>query len=231
MWHAILTVLQQSWYLLTRQALIVAPHVLAASLILLVGIAAGVAISMGVQYLLAGAHLERYAARYGVSSWLENVAAPAVLAARIVKWIIIFIAAGLAVDSLAPRVAEALAVRVLDYAPDFVVGVFILTVGAIASRFLSQSVLIAAVNREMRWPHLAAYVTRFAVLAITVAAALEQLDIARRTVLTAFGILFGGATLAAALAIGLGSQELVRRWLAEKSSGASETESYKIRHW
>lgn len=231
MWHALLTVLQESWGQFAREALTLAPHVLASSLILLSGVVAGAAIAWGVQRMLAGAHLERYAARLGVSSWLEHAAAPAVLAARIVKWLIIFIAAGLALDSLAPRVASALAVRVLDYTPNVVASAFILTIGAIGSRFLSQSVLIAAVNREMRWPHVAGRATRIAILVIAVAAALEQLDIARRTVLTAFGILFGGATLAAALAVGLGSQEFVRRWLAEKSADRPDNKSYKIQHW
>jgi len=231
MWHAMLTVLQESWQQFARQALAVAPHVLASSLILLTGVVGGTAIAWGVERLLAGAHLERSAARLGLSSWLENAAAPAVLASRIVKWFVIVFAAGLALDSLAPRVASALAVRFLDYAPNVVVSALILIVGDAGSRFLSKSVLILAVNREMRWPHLAGGVTRVAVLVIAVAAALEQLDIARRTVLTAFGILLGGAALAAALAVGLGSQEFVRRWLAEKSADRPENGTYRIRHW
>jgi hypothetical protein len=49
--------------------------------------------------------------------------------------------------------------------------------------------------------------------------ALEQLGIGRRILVLAFGILFRGIVLAAALAVRLGSQDAVRRALGGRLAG------------
>jgi hypothetical protein len=99
------------------------------------------------------------------------------------------------------------------------------------SRFLSRGVLIAAVNARMRAARLLAGATRSAVMLVAVAVAFEHIGIGRATVLTAFAILFGGVTLAAALAVGLGSQDIVRRWLDEQvNAQARVTEDDTISH-
>ena len=233
MWNTILTVLRQSWQQFEMQVLSAAPNILASLLILLAGAILGWVVARAVAYALAGAGLDRHVARLGIASWLESRRVPsaASLIARGVKWLIVFVAAVLALYSLMPLVITELTYRFLGYAPDIVAGALILVVGVVASRFLARSVLIAAVNEEMRSPHLLSRLTRMAILCITVAAALEQLGIARMTVLTAFAILLGGATLAAALAVGLGCQDLVRRWLAERSAGQPRSEDFHIRHW
>ena len=68
---------------------------------------------------------------------------------------------------------------------------------------------------------------------VAVAVAFEHLGIGRGTVLTAFAILFGGVTLAAALAVGLGSQDVVRRWWASKDADAASPARTRgpIDHW
>jgi hypothetical protein len=232
MWQTILGVLRQSWQQFELQLLGVAPNVLAGLFILGTGILVGWIAARAIQYALTGAQFDRHAARLGVASWLHARAfSPAALVARAVKWTIVLMAGSLALYSLAPRVVAELTFRFLAYAPDMVAGGVILVIGAVASRFLSRSVLIAAVNEEMRSPHLLSGLTRAAILTITAAAALEQLGIARMTVLAAFAILLGGATLAAALAVGLGCQEHVRRWLSERSTARPRDDHYQIRHW
>lgn len=67
---------------------------------------------------------------------------------------------------------------------------------------------------------------------VTVAVAFEHLGIGRATVLTAFAILFGGVTFAAALAVGLGCQDRVRRWVeAQFVETRPSKEDDPIRHW
>ena len=233
MWNTILTVLRQSWQQFEVQILSAAPNILASVLILLAGALLGWLVARAVKYTLAGAGLDRYMVQFGIAPWLESrrVSSAASLIARGAKWLIVFVACVLALYSLMPLVISELTLRFLGYAPDIVSAVLILIVGVVASRFLARSVLIAAVNDEMRSPHLLSRLTRLAILSITVAAALEQLGIARMTVLTAFAILLGGATLTAALAVGLGSQDLVRRWLAQKSTSQPQNDDYRIRHW
>ena len=54
---------------------------------------------------------------------------------------------------------------------------------------------------------------RWWLLVVTAAMALEQLRIGRQILLLAFGILFGGIVLTLALAVGLGSKDVVTRSL------------------
>jgi hypothetical protein len=54
---------------------------------------------------------------------------------------------------------------------------------------------------------------KWLMLVLTAAMALEQLRIGRQILLLAFGILFGGIVLTLALAIGLGSKDVVTRSL------------------
>jgi hypothetical protein len=130
------------------------------------------------------------------------------------RWSIIFAAAMLALYSLDARLASDLAERFFLYLPHAVVGVGILAVGALAARFLGRSVLIAAVNGELPGAKLLAAATRVIVVLLAVSIAFEHFGIGRATLLTAFAILFGGATLAGSLALGLGLQDVVRRWAA-----------------
>jgi hypothetical protein len=60
------------------------------------------------------------------------------------------------------------------------------------------------------------------VMVVTIAMALENLQIGSGIVHLAFAILFGGIVLALALAVGLGSKELVSRSL-ERESAKSAT--------
>jgi hypothetical protein len=150
----------------------------------------------------------------------------------VVKWTIIGAALIPALYSLDARVASDLVGRSLLYVPHLVVAAVLLWVGFVLSRFLARGVLITAVNTGMQSARLLAGGTRAAVMLVAIAVAFEHLGIGRATVLTAFAILFGGITLAAALAIGLGSQEIVRRWLVEKLDASKPSKSDDtIRHW
>jgi len=233
MWQTITMVLRQSWEQFTAQALTIAPNLVAALFILLIGVLIGVVAGRVVQRTLAGPSSRHYAARLGAAGPLESlgISSPAPVLARVVKWLIVLLACIPAFSSLAPGIASDVAYRFLVYAPDLVVGTLILIVGSVASRFLARSVLIGAVNHELHSPHLLSSLTQTAIMVITVTAALEQLGIARGTVLAAFWILFGGATLSLALALGLGGQESVRRWLSAESATRTDKNEYKLRHW
>ncbi len=60
--------------------------------------------------------------------------------------------------------------------------------------------------------------------------ALDHLQVASEVVHLAFGILFGGIVLALALAVGLGSKELVSRSLERESTRAAADAEEPIRH-
>ena len=96
------------------------------------------------------------------------------------------------------------------YLPHLLAAFLILVVGALVSRFLGRSVLIASVNARVPSARLLAALTRFFVMALTVVAALDELGIGRTTIIVTFAILFGGLVTAASIAFGLGARELAR---------------------
>jgi hypothetical protein len=72
---------------------------------------------------------------------------------------------------------------------------------------------------------------KWLVVVLSLAMALEHLKIAPRVVELAFGILFGGIVLALALAVGLGSKELVTKSLGgEAKKQPSEVIEDPLRH-
>jgi hypothetical protein len=89
-------------------------------------------------------------------------------------------------------------------------------VGYLLSNFVSQAVLIAAVNAGIPPARVVAACSRWGVQLVAVAMALEQLGIARNIVVVGFGITLGGVVLAAAIAFGLGAKDLAKEFLERR---------------
>ena len=102
---------------------------------------------------------------------------------------------------------------VFAYVPNMMGAILVLLVGTVAARFLARSVLIGAVNLNLEYARLLSAGVKCLVNVLAVAMALEHLRIAVGIVELAFGILFGGIVLALALAVGLGSKDLVTKSL------------------
>jgi Mechanosensitive ion channel, conserved TM helix len=159
---------------------------------------------------------------------------PTVLMARLVFWgfVVLGVLVGLSAfgaSSAAPGVAE----YVFAYVPRIVGAAILLFVGNILARFLSRSVLIAAVNLNLHYARLLAIGVKWLVLVLTAAMILDHLAVGGEIVDLAFGILFGGIVLALALAVGLGSRDLVSRSLEREAvkSADVQPEEQKVRHF
>jgi hypothetical protein len=72
---------------------------------------------------------------------------------------------------------------------------------------------------------------KWLVLVLAAAMALDRLSIGGVIVELAFGILFGGIVLALALAIGLGSRDMVSRSLERDAQKRSEEPPETLRHF
>ena len=123
-----------------------------------------------------------------------------------------------------------LARSIFAYIPNMVGAVLVLVVGSVVARYLSRSVLIGAVNLNLNYARLLSVGVRWLVLVLAVAMALEHLRIATGIVELAFGILFGGIVFALALAVGLGSKDLITKSLerdAQKVSGEKIEEPFR----
>jgi hypothetical protein len=109
-----------------------------------------------------------------------------------------------------------LPISLLPYLTHAVGAILLLIAGTLVARFLSRSVLISAVNAQLQYARFLSLGVKWLVLVLTAAMVLDHLEIGLAIVELAFGILFGGIVLTLALAIGLGSRDIVSRSLESR---------------
>ncbi|MGA8939481.1 MAG: hypothetical protein WB439_09980 [Acidobacteriaceae bacterium] len=195
------------------------PGILAFLLAVIVFALIGWALSALLRRLLTAARFDqRLASRIvqGPSAILSDWSpsnSPTVLAARITFWV--FVLAGIAIGISAFDASYAgdsrYSIFLLPYVARITGAILILLIGTLLARFLARSVLIGAVNAQLQYARFLSLGIKWLVLVLTAAMALDHLQIGGTVVELAFGILFGGIVLTLALAIGLGSRDLVSR--------------------
>jgi len=116
----------------------------------------------------------------------------------------------------------ALPISLLPYLTSAVGAVLLLFAGILMARFLARSVLISAVNAQLQYARVLSLGVKWLVLVLTAAMVLDHLQVGRDIVELAFGILFGGIVLTLALAVGLGSRDLVSRSLESRVEHSGE---------
>jgi hypothetical protein len=200
------------------------PGLVGLLVILLVSLALAMVARALVLRGLKGLQFDQRAEHWGLTALADwsTVGGPSLLLARIVMWIIIIAGVLASFSALDAALPEAFARRVFGYLPDVLAALLILLLGSGLARFLARSVLIGAVNLQMPWARLLSLGVKWLVVVLTWAMALEHLGIGRRILPLAFGILFGGIVLSLALAIGLGSKDLVRSSLQRQGKEPGE---------
>jgi hypothetical protein len=170
--------------------------------------------------LVAGKFDERFTRdqNSNVADWSPGHS-PTELVARVAFWacVVLGLIVGISAFDASYSGNSQLAPILIPYLTHSVGAVLILLAGTVIARFLSRSVLIGAVNLQMQYARFLSLGVKWLVLVLTAAMVLDHLEIGGNIVALAFGILFGGIVLTLALAIGLGSRELVSRSL-EKTS-------------
>jgi hypothetical protein len=148
-------------------------------------------------------------------------ASPTQLATRAVAWTIMLIGLLIGISAFDATLTSELVLRIFGYLPNVLAAIFVLAAGNIIARVLARSILIGAVNMNLQYARLLSAGVKWLVNVLAVAMALEHLSIGGGIIRLAFGILFGGIVLALALAVGLGSKELVSRSLDREASKAA----------
>ena len=159
--------------------------------------------------------VDQRATEYGLGfvSDVSPSRSPSLVIARVVFWAILMLGLLLALTALDATMPSQFAVSVFQYLPNVLAAIAILAVGNLLARFLARAALINAVNMQVHGARLISIGVKWLVLVLTAAMAMEQLRIGRQILLLAFGILFGGIVLTLALAVGLGSKDVVTRSL------------------
>jgi hypothetical protein len=180
-------------------------------------------LSYVVKRLLSAVKFDERTGKTGntLSQWAP-ASTPSSLIARIVFWGCVVVGVLVGLTAFDASSTSLLAAYLLGYMPRILGALVLLFAGTIMARFLSRSVLIGAVNLNLQYARLLSTGVKWMVLVLTAAMVLDHLAVGGAIVELAFGILFGGIVLALALAVGLGSRDLVSRSLEREATRAAE---------
>jgi hypothetical protein len=135
------------------------------------------------------------------------------IVAGLVKWLVRLVVLLVAFDVLGlPAVSDVMR-QLLLWLPNLVVAIFVLFVGGIAARALSNIVRGATAEAGFANPETLANVVRTTVWAFAIVVAINQLGIATNLINTLFTGFVGALAIACGLAFGLGGRDLASRTL------------------
>lgn len=229
-WQHMSTALQQSVYRVLSLLISILPGLLAFILAFALLTGLGVLLSFLLRKILTAAKFDERIARKqatgsgGLADWSPSHS-PTALVGRVAFWacVLLGLIIGISAFDASYATGSALSISLLPYLTRSVGAILLLFAGNILARFLARTVLIGAVNSQLQYARFLSLGVKWLVLVLTAAMVLDHLQIGGTVVELAFGILFGGIVLTLALAVGLGSRELVSRSLERTAEGAERT--------
>ena len=204
------------------------PRFLVMLIIVLIGFLVAFLLKVILRALLRLTKLDRVAEESGASRVLRMVHLPSMteLLSRCVFWVTWFgfILVGLSVLNIA-SLQEQIS-RLIRFLPEVFVAILIMFLGVAIANFLSRTALLAAVNAGHPSAKILSWSIRLVIWILAISMTLEELGLARQTVISAFSIVFGATMLGLAIAFGLGGQDLARKSL-ERYFGETKKEKDK----
>jgi hypothetical protein len=227
--EAILQGLEQAYGNLVHMIADFLPRFLVMLIIIVIGLLVAFLLKYIVRVVLNLTRLDRVSQQAGATGILRmaNVSSMTSLITHSIFWLtwIGFILLGfsiLGVASLQGQIA-----RLLQFLPEVFVAILILFVGLVTANFVSRAALLAAVNAGYRSARILSWSIRSLIWILTISMTLEELGVARQTVISAFSIIFGALMFGLALAFGLGGQDLARKALERYMGDAPQKEKEK----
>jgi len=214
-WHHMSDALHGSLYRVLSLLIAILPGILAFFVALAVLTVIGMVLSVLLRRGLNAAKFDERLTRHsGNAGWTPS-SSPTELIARASFWacVLLGLIIGVSAFDAAYATGTTLPISLLPYLTHSVGAIFLLIAGTVVARFLARSVLIGAVNAQLQYARFLSLGVKWLVLVLTAAMVLDHLEVAGNIVELAFGILFGGIVLTLALAVGLGSRDLVSRSL------------------
>jgi small-conductance mechanosensitive channel len=220
--------LEQAYYNLVHMIAEFLPRFVVMLVIIAVGLLVAYVIRYILRTLLRLTKLDRVSEDAGASRVLRMADLPSMteLLSRSIFWItwIGFILIGVSILGVA-GLQEQIS-RLFRFLPEIFIAMLILFLGLVLANFLSRAALLASVNAGYRSAKIVSWSIRFVIWILAISMALEELGLARQTVIAAFSIVFGASMLGLAIAFGLGGQGLARQML-ERHLGESAKEKHK----
>ena len=226
--QTILQGLEQAYSNLVHMVADFLPRLLVMLIIIAIGLLVAFILKYVLRIVLNLTRLDQVSEQAGASRILRIAHLPSMTAllSRSIFWLtwLGFMLIGLSVLGVA-SLQEQIS-RLFRFLPEVFVGMLIMFVGLMTANFLSRAVLLAAVNAGHRSARILSWSIRFLIWILTISMTLEELGVARETVISAFSIIFGALMFGLAVAFGLGGQDLARKAL-EKYLGSTQEEKEK----
>jgi uncharacterized membrane protein len=233
MWDEIGQTLHESTVRVMGRIASLLPGLLALAIALLLAGLVAWAVTAILRRTLQGVKFDESLERWGfngMADWAPGHS-PSLLLIRAIGWTIVLMGFVLGLAAFDATLTSQLAFHVVAYVPRVIASLLVVLAGIVIGRFLGRKVLIEAVNMNLQYARLLSLGVKWMVMVLASAMALEHLSIGTGIVTLAFGILFGGIVFALALAVGLGSKEMVSRSLERESARAAEPEAQEpFRH-
>ncbi len=220
MWNQVKQALQLSTTGFVTRLASLLPGLIALIVALVISLLLAWIVAIVVRRLLKSMRFDERMADWGLVSTAEwgPRGSPGLLVSEVVAILIIVAGLLIGIEAFNSDLTTSLVRSVFAYVPNILGATLVLLVGVVVSRFVSRTVLIGAVNLNLGYARLLSVGTKWLVMVLAIAMALVHLRIAVGIVELAFGILFGGIVLSLALAVGLGSKELVTKSLERDAS-------------
>ncbi len=199
-----------------------AAHLLPSLIVILVFVIVGWVVAYVAKWILRNllilVKFDKVSENAGASQFLNQAAlpSPTELVSRFVFWVawLGFILLGvnvLGIGGLQQHIS-----RFFFFLPRLFVALFIVFFGLLLASFFSRAALLAAVNKNWGSPRLLSMSIRVITIIFVFSMVFEELGLAQETMLLAFGIVFGAAMFAFAIAFGLGGRDLARQFLERR---------------
>jgi hypothetical protein len=208
------------------------PSLLAILLALLLSALLAWMIRIVLRRMLRGVKFDARLEQWGFSGLAEFSPgkSPTQLVCRVVGWVVVLFGLLLGLLVVEDNLISQLFIRLFRYIPTLLVALAILFFGSLLARFMARSVLVGAVNLQIQSARLWSHVMKWLLLIVTYAMALNHLGVGGDIVKIAFALLFGGVVLALALAVGLGSRDMVARSLETQTKEPPPKEGETPKH-
>ena len=229
MWDQVGNALNASMVRVLSQFASLLPGILALIVALLLSAAVAWALAGIVRRSLVSIEFDRKLPGWGFPSVVDwsPEHRPTLLVTRSIVAIVMLMGFLIGISAFDATLTSQMVFRLFAYLPNVLAALFVLVAGTVIARFVSRRVLIGAVNMNLQYAQLLAAGVKWLVMVLAVAMALEHLAIGGDIIRLAFGILFGGIVLSMAIAVGLGSKELVSRSLERESSRTAAKSSHE----
>jgi hypothetical protein len=214
--NSILGSLREAWGDIAAIIGAMAPRVIAALLLVVVGWGIAKAMSWAARRLAASIKVDRFVERTPLADALRFAELPTAgrLAAVAVFWLVWIAFLAAAVDVVQLPGFERARLELVAFVGRLVRASVVAFLGVFIANIVWRASLLAAFNAGWPSARLLATLLRGVVLAVTLLTALAELGIPLVIVLTAFSIAFGALMLGLALAFGLGGRDAAREMIA-----------------